>query len=41
MYVLDFSIEGEDGAVAIRTAWIIETSRNFPRLVTCYVRKTT
>ena len=41
MYVLDFSIEGESGAVAIRTAWIVETDKDFPRLVTCYVRKAT
>jgi uncharacterized protein DUF6883 len=39
MYVLDFSIEGEHGAVAIRTAWIIETNKDFPRLGTCYARK--
>jgi hypothetical protein len=39
MYVLDFSTEGERGTVAICTAWIIETNKDFPRLVTCYVRK--
>lgn len=40
MYVLDFPIESERGAVAIRTAWIVETGKDFPRLVTCYVKKT-
>jgi|SRR3989442_9425945 len=39
MYVLDFSVKGQHGAVAIRTAWIVETGKDFPRLVTCYVRK--
>ena len=40
MYVLDFSIEGERGAVMIRTAWIVQTDQDYPRLVTCYVKKT-
>lgn len=40
IYVLDFSTEGQQGEVLIRTAWIVETGKDFPRLVTCYVKKT-
>jgi hypothetical protein len=40
IYVLDFSSEGQQGEVLIRTAWIVETGKDFPRLVTCYVKKT-
>jgi hypothetical protein len=39
MYVLDFPADGVRGSVIIRTAWIVEHGKDFPRLVTCYVRK--
>ncbi|MFY9621411.1 MAG: DUF6883 domain-containing protein [Pyrinomonadaceae bacterium] len=39
IYVLDFSTEGQQGQVVIRTAWIVELGKDFPRLVTCYARK--
>jgi Domain of unknown function (DUF6883) len=39
MYVLDFPADGVRGPVTIRTAWIVARGKDFPRLVTCYVRK--
>ncbi len=38
MYVVDFIAPGVRGPVPIRTAWIVETETDFPRLVTCYVK---
>ena len=36
-YVLDFTIPGPSGLVAVRSTWIIRTTEKVPRLVTCYV----
>ncbi|MGI8997634.1 MAG: DUF6883 domain-containing protein [Pyrinomonadaceae bacterium] len=38
MYTLDFPAQSLRGEVTIRTAWIVERSTDFPRLVTCYVK---
>lgn len=39
MYVLDFPTQGARGLITIRTAWIVARGKDFPRLVTCYVRR--
>jgi hypothetical protein len=36
-YVIDFSYSGPGGTAIIRSAWIIRTGEDFPRLVTCYI----
>ncbi len=36
-YVIDFSYSGPGGTATIRSAWIIRTGEDFPRLVTCYI----
>ena len=36
-YMLDFELEGPTGKRAIRSAWIIRSGEDFPRLTTCYV----
>lgn len=38
MYILDFDTRGLSGMATIRTAWIVATGTDFPRLITCYVR---
>ena len=38
-YVVDFTVPGIRGEVTIRSAWIIEMTVGFPRLVTCYITK--
>ena len=39
LYTVDFDTQGSSEAVTIRTGWIVTTGTDFPRLVTCYVRK--
>jgi hypothetical protein len=36
-YVVDFAFAGPTGSAMIRSAWIIRTGENVPRLVTCYI----
>lgn len=36
-YVLDFVVFGATELVTIRSAWIVRSSEETPRLVTCYV----
>jgi hypothetical protein len=36
-FVLDFELTGPTGSATVRSAWIIRTSENVPRLVTCYI----
>ncbi len=36
-YVLDFIIRNTQGEATIRSAWIVRTGENFPRLTSCYV----
>lgn len=37
-FSLDLETQGLFGKVIIRTAWIVDTGENAPRLVSCYVR---
>jgi hypothetical protein len=36
-YTIDFDFTGPSGTATIRSAWIIRTGEDFPRLVTCYI----
>ena len=36
-YRLDFEIATSSGRTMVRSAWIIRTGEDFPRLTTCYV----
>ena len=36
-FVVDFQMDGPDGPVTVRSAWIIRSDEEFPRLVSCYV----
>jgi len=36
-YLIDFDFAGPAGTATIRSAWIIRTGEDFPRLVTCYI----
>jgi hypothetical protein len=36
-YTIDFVFAGPAGKATIRSAWIIRSDENFPRLVTCYI----
>jgi hypothetical protein len=36
-YVVDFVMERGDRRAVVRTAWIVRTDEDFPRLTTCHV----
>lgn len=36
-YVVDFAFTGPGGTATLRSVWIIRSSEDFPRLVTCYI----
>lgn len=36
-YVIDFQFAGPGGTANIRSAWIIRTGEDVPRLVSCYI----
>ena len=36
-YTVDFSVINDVGSAVVRSAWIIRTSEDFPRLTTCFV----
>lgn len=36
-YSVDIEVAGVRGHVTLRSAWIIRTGEDFPRLVTCYI----
>lgn len=36
-YAIDFAFTGPGGTRTIRTAWIVRTDEDFPRLVTCFI----
>ena len=38
-YTMDFTAEGLQSAVMIRTGWIIDAGESVPRLVSCYVKR--
>src|SRR5205085_616104 len=37
-YIIDMEISRAGQAAIVRTAWIIEYGKDFPRLTSCYVR---
>lgn len=39
MYILDFQAQGLHEIITIRTAWIVARDTDFPRLVTCYIKR--
>lgn len=36
-FVVDFQMNGKTKAVNVRSAWIIRTGEDFPRLTSCYI----
>jgi hypothetical protein len=36
-YVIDFTFAVPGGTATIRSAWIVRTDEDYPRLVTCYI----
>ncbi|MFH1923383.1 MAG: DUF6883 domain-containing protein [Planctomycetota bacterium] len=36
-YVIDFRLQGPGGIAAVRSAWIVLATEQFPRLVSCYI----
>ena len=36
-YILDFALMGPGGQAQVRSAWIVRTNEDFPRLTSCYV----
>jgi hypothetical protein len=36
-YLVDFMMIGPSGECTVRSAWIVRTGEEFPRLTTCYV----
>jgi hypothetical protein len=39
-YAVDVPIKNENRKATLRTAWIVKHHENFPRLLTCYIKKT-
>lgn len=37
-YIIDATLTRNEQTAIVRTAWIIENGKDFPRLVTCYVK---
>jgi hypothetical protein len=37
-YVIDAELSFNERTAIVRTAWIIENGKDFPRLITCYVK---
>jgi hypothetical protein len=37
-YGIDFQMQGPKGTAIVRSAWIVRTGEQFPRLTSCYVR---
>jgi len=37
-YVIDATLTLNERTAIVRTAWIIENGKDFPRLITCYVK---
>ncbi len=36
-FALEFDLHGSHGVVRVRSAWIIRSGEDFPRLVSCYI----
>ena len=41
MYVIDFELRTSSSEAMVRSGWIVRTGEDFPRLTTCYVKRTT
>jgi hypothetical protein len=39
LYMLDFLLTGRSGSVSVRSGWIVHHAEDFPRLTTCYVKR--
>lgn len=37
-YVIDVQMQGPQGTAIVRSAWIVRTGEQIPRLTSCYVR---
>jgi hypothetical protein len=37
-YVIDFRMQGPRGEAVVRSAWIVRSGEQAPRLTSCYVR---
>lgn len=37
-YIVDFDLAFENKSARVRTAWIIETADEIPKLTTCYIK---
>lgn len=37
-YIIDATLTRNERTAIVRTAWIIENGKDFPRLITCYVK---
>jgi hypothetical protein len=40
MYVIDFGLRTSSGEAMVLSGWIVRTGEDFPRLTTCYVKRT-
>jgi Domain of unknown function (DUF6883) len=40
LYVLDVMAKNSFGSAVVRSGWIVQFSEGFPRLTTCYVKRT-
>lgn len=40
LYVLDLTVNTSFGSAVVRSGWIVQFSEGFPRLTTCYVKRT-
>ena len=39
LFVIDFLLTAPSGSAAVRSGWIVRYSEEFPRLTTCYVKR--
>lgn len=39
IYVIDFEVRTRSGVAPVRSSWIVRTGEDFPRLITCYVKR--
>ena len=40
IYVIEFELRTSSGEAMVRSGWIVRTAEDFPRLTTCYVKRT-
>ena len=41
LYMLDCELKTDIGATTVRSGWIVRHNEDFPRLVTCYIKRKT